>query len=76
MQPQKSYFKRYLELFRYYDWLAVVLVICKMYVAFYKIFLVQITAGVIGTIENADTERLRFFVKLFLLLTIIYYVLD
>jgi hypothetical protein len=74
MQQQKSSFKNYLELFRFLDWKAVGLLISDIYYTFYKIFLVQITAGIIGSIENADPEQLRFLVKVFVALTILYYV--
>jgi hypothetical protein len=73
---QKSYFKRYLELFRYLDWKAYVGLFCDIYIAFYAIFLVQLTASVIATIEHSDTQRLRFLVWLFVGLTVLRYIID
>jgi hypothetical protein len=73
---KKSSFKRYLELFRFLDWKAYVGLLCNMYMAFYAIFLVQLTANVIATIENSDTQRLRFLVWRFIGLTILRYVID
>jgi hypothetical protein len=51
---QQSYFKRYLELFHFLDWKEYLAVFLEIYRACYKIFLVQIIAEVVSTIENHD----------------------
>ena len=76
MQPKKSYFKDYLALFRFLNWKAGVMLLCSIYTSCYRIFVVQITAGIIGTIENADTEKLRFLVKVFIALMVLNYLAE
>jgi ABC-type transport system involved in cytochrome bd biosynthesis fused ATPase/permease subunit len=71
---KKSYFKRYLELFHFLDWKARLMLFFEVYHAFYKIFVIQITASIIGTIETSDPNKLIFLVKIFIALTIGYYI--
>jgi ABC-type transport system involved in cytochrome bd biosynthesis fused ATPase/permease subunit len=73
MQQKKFYFKRYLELFRFLDWKARVILFLEVYHSFYRIFVVQITTGIVATIETSNPERLQFLVKVFILLTLLFY---
>jgi ABC-type transport system involved in cytochrome bd biosynthesis fused ATPase/permease subunit len=71
---QKSYFKRYLELFRYLDWRRGLVFFCKLFQILQAIFVVQITASIISAIEESNTEKLLFLVKIFVVIVIVHYI--